>query len=54
MRRSKILEVIRGGGVALITNTSFTNSWRACTMISLATGTPRRRSTVRGSSSKVL
>lgn len=33
MRRSKILETIRGGGVALITNPSFTYSWRLTEMI---------------------
>lgn len=33
MRRSKILEVIRGGGVALITNPSFTYSWRLTELV---------------------
>jgi len=33
MRRSKILEIIRGGGVALITNPSFTYSWRLTEMV---------------------
>lgn len=33
MRRSRILEVIRGGGAALITNPSFTYSWRLTEMM---------------------
>jgi len=33
MRRSKILEVIREGGVALICNTTFTYSWRLTEMV---------------------
>lgn len=33
MRRSKILEIIRGGGCALVCNPSFTYSWRLTEMV---------------------